>query len=266
MKKLFIQLLIILFLFYTTWFVLYQVDWMRIFNVEQTTKKTEEKLGDLYWDLLKKTENEIQSISIVSPIDTLINHICLKNEIDRTKIKFHLLKKDEVNAFALPNNHLVVYSGLIDECENEAELCGVLCHEIAHLEKQHVMKKLGKEVGLAVLISMATGNGNSAIAKQTLKLLSSSAYDRNLETEADLTATDYLINANIDPEPYANFLFRLSKENNLPKQISWISTHPDSEERSMKIIQYVENRKTIKDSILTSNQWNSLKEKINLTE
>ncbi|MFZ4401241.1 MAG: M48 family metallopeptidase [Bacteroidales bacterium] len=267
MKKLLLQLLAILILFYLTWFGLYQIDWMRILNVEQTTRKTEEKLGDLYWDLLKKTENEIHSDTVVSQIDSLLKRICDKNDIERSKIKIHLLKKDEVNAFALPNNYLIVYSGLIDECENEAELCGVLCHEIAHMEKHHVMKKLGKEVGLSVLISMTAGNGNAEVIRQTLKLLSSTAYDRNLESEADITATDYLIKANLDPEAFANFLFRLSKkEGNLPKEVYWISTHPDSEERSVKIIQYIKNKDIIKDSILTTEQWDFLKKKSKQSE
>ncbi len=267
MKKILFQLLTILFLFYLTWFSLNQIDWMHIFSIEQKTKKIEEKLGDLYWDFLKKTGNEIQSLSIESKIDTLLDHICLKNEIDRTKIKFHLLKKDDVNAFALPDNHLIVYSGLIEECENEEELSGVLCHEIAHMEKQHVMKKLGKEVGLAVLVSMTAGSGNFEVIKSTLKLLSSSAYDRNLESEADITAVEYLIKANINPEPFANFLFRLSKkEGNFPKQVYWISTHPDSEERYVKIIQYIKDKDITKNTLLTSEQWNSLKDNIKLIE
>jgi predicted Zn-dependent protease len=264
MKKLLLQFLAILIIFYATWFALNSIDWMHIFNVEQTTKKTEEKLGDFYWDLLNKTESEIQSVEVVSKIDSLLDRICLKNNIDRNKIKFHLLKKDEVNAYALPNNYLIVYSGLIDECENEAELCGVLSHEIAHMEKHHVMKKLGKEVGLAVLISMTAGNGNAEVAKRTLKLLSSTAYDRNLESEADITAADFLMKANIDPEAFANFLFRLSKLNgNIPKEVFWISTHPDSEERSVKIIQHIKDKVIHKDSILSIEQWNSLKQEVN---
>ncbi|NVN96227.1 MAG: M48 family metallopeptidase [Bacteroidetes bacterium] len=267
MKKIILQFLTILILFYACWFALYQVDWMKFFKIEQITKKTEEKLGDLYWDIIQKTENENNSDSIVYKVDIVLNHICQANNIDRKKIKLHILKKDDINAFALPNNHLIIYSGLIEECENEAEMSGVLCHEIAHMEKQHVMKKLGKEVGLAVLVSMTTGSGNGEVAKRTLKLLSSNAYDRNLESEADLTAADYLIKANIDPEPFANFLFRLAKnEKNLPKQVFWISTHPDSEERSLKIIEYIKNKEILKDSLLSGKQWNSLKEQIKQTE
>lgn len=259
MKKLLLQFLTIIVLFFATWFLLSKVDWATIFKVGQATKKTEEKLGDLYWELIKRSENEIHSASATAALNKMINRICKNNAIDSTKIKIHLVKNDEVNAFALPNNHLVVYSGLIAACEHEAELCGILSHEIAHMEKNHVMRKLIKEAGISVLISISTGSGGSEMIKETLKLLSSTAYDRNLESEADMTAVNYLINANIDPEQFANFLYKLSKEEvNLPDQFSWISTHPGSEERATKIIDFIKNKHIIKEPVLDSIAWDFL--------
>jgi predicted Zn-dependent protease len=236
---------------------------MKLLNVEQTTQNTEEKIGDLFWDLLKKSETEITSASVVNLVDSMLTRICTANSIDRSKIKLHLLRKEEINAFALPNNHLVVYSGLISACENEAELCGVICHELAHIEKNHVMNKLVKEIGLSVLISMSTGNGNSETIQSALKQISSSAYDRKLETEADLTAVDYLIKAGIDPEPFASFIYRLAEENkNIPHQIYWISTHPESKERAEKMIEHIQKSTFIKGSESDSLRFIRLKERV----
>jgi predicted Zn-dependent protease len=263
MRKILVELVISVTILLGVWLLLSQLDWMKLFKVEQTTKSTEEKIGNLFWDLIKKSETEIISASVIAPVDSMISLICEKNHIDRTKIKFHLLRKDDINAFALPNNHLVVYSGLINACENEAELYGVICHEIAHIEKNHVMNKLVKEVGLSVLISMSTGNGNSEMIKEALKRLSSSAYDRRLESEADLTAVDYLIKAGIDPGPFANFLYRLADETkNLPHQIYWISTHPESKERAEKIIEYALKNKELKATTIDSTRFVGLKEKL----
>jgi beta-barrel assembly-enhancing protease len=90
-------------------------------------------------------------------LDKLILPLCKANTIERDSLKVHIVEKDEVNAFALPNNHLVVYTGLITDCKKQEALQGVLGHEIAHIEKNHVMKKLSKEVGLSVLLSATTG-------------------------------------------------------------------------------------------------------------
>ena len=242
-KKIMIELALTVAVIAAVWFGLSQVDWMKLLNIEQTTQNTEEKIGDMFWDLMKKSETEITAESVVAPVDSMLTLICVSNSIDRKKIKLHLLRKDEINAFALPNNHLVVYSGLITACENEAELCGVMSHELAHIEKNHVMNKLVKEMGLSVLISMSTGNGNAETIKAAIKQLSSTAYDRKLETEADLTAVDYLIEAGIDPEPFANFMYRLADETkHLPSQIYWISTHPESKERAEKIIERIKGK------------------------
>ncbi len=262
-NSLWAQLFVIVFLFFGTWYLLSRVDWMTLLKVEKATQKTEQKLGDLFWDIIKKTEHEIKSPLVIAPIDSLINRICTSNDIDRNQIKFHLIEKDEVNAFALPNHHLVIYTGLIRACDNEAELCGVIGHEIAHMENSHVMKKLVKEIGLATLLSMAGGNAGSEIIKQGLKILSSSAYDRALESEADMVAVDYMINADIDPEAFANLLYRFSKDDgDLPEQFYWVSTHPDSEARAHKIVQSLTSRNYQKSRVLSDATWQALQARL----
>ncbi len=264
MKKILIELVLSVIMIAVVWFGLSQVDWMKFLNIEQTTQNTEEKIGDLFWKMLKNSETEIISDSIVAPVDSMLTRICTANQIDRAKVKLHLLRKGEINAFALPNNHLVIYSGLIAACENEAELCGVIGHELAHIEKNHVMNKLIKEVGLSVLISMSTGNGNAEIVREAIKQLSSTAYDRSLETEADLTAVGYLEKAGINPEQFANFLYRLADETqNLPSQIYWISTHPESKERAEKIIERIKGKDLPKTSAKDSLRFEELKKSVN---
>ena len=262
MKRILFEFIALVALFFTTYFLFSRFEWVSIFKIERITKSTEEKLGDVFWEFLSKTENEIHSKSIKGKLDTLVNKICTSNSIDKSSIKLHVLRKSDINAFALPNNHLVVFSGLIENCENEEELCGVLGHEIAHMQKNHVMKKLVKEVGLGMIITMSSGKGNPEIAKEIAKLLSSSAYDRNLEREADMTSVEYLLKAKIDPEPFANFLYRLGDENkNIPNQVYWISTHPDSKERAENIIATLKGKLNLNESILTDEEWANFKRK-----
>lgn len=91
-----------------------------------------------------------------------------------------------MNAFSLPDGHLIVFSGLILNSDSPEELAGVVGHELAHIELNHVMKKLVKEVGLSTLISLITGNSGSDMIKETAKTLSLTAFDRNLEKDAAL--------------------------------------------------------------------------------
>ncbi|MCF8373406.1 MAG: M48 family metallopeptidase [Bacteroidales bacterium] len=263
MNRISSQLVITLVLFFAVWFALSRVDWIDVLNIEHINKTTEEKLGEFFWDIIKQTEKEIQDHDIELSIDSILSRICDSNHIEKDNITLHLVEKDEVNAFALPGNHLVLYRGLILATDDEAALCGVICHEIAHMEKNHVMKKLVKEIGLSVIISMAGGNTGSETMKEALKLLSSTAYDRNLEKEADLLAVEYLINSKVDPEPLAEFLYDISgDESSMEKRLSWISTHPASKERAEYIIDCCKGKPTEYVPILSKETWEGLRENL----
>jgi beta-barrel assembly-enhancing protease len=261
MKKLLTEFILLAILFFGTWYGLSRIDWITLFKIDRASADLEQKIGDLLWKSLKTSEGEITSDSVLLPVNILLDHLCKKNPIDREKIKIHVLKNDEINAFALPDNHLVIYSGLLLACQNESEFCGVLSHELAHIQKGHVMNKLVKETGLSVLINMSAGNGNSTVVKKVIEQLSSTAYDRKFETEADLTAVDYMINAEMDPEALANFLYRLSDES-LPEQLYWISTHPESKQRSVKIMEVIKGRTFQKIPVIGSLKWTALQNAI----
>lgn len=260
MKKLLVQILILVFTFFTCWFLLSKIDWMGIFHVKQLTKTTEEKLGDLIWEAQEATEKEITNTNITNILDSILIPICKENKLDRTQIKLHIVKSKEINAYALPNKHLIINSELIEDCENPEELAGVISHEIAHMELNHVMKKLIQEIGLAALLSVTKGKDNQ-VAKEIAHSLSSSAFSRNLEKKADIKAVDYLVQAHIHPKYLANFLFRLSKSGGkTTKYLTWISTHPDSEERAAYLIEYSDQKKIQEKPIISQTAWNKLKD------
>lgn len=257
MEKIISRTVIVFALFFGLFFGLSQIDWMTLLKVEKTTKSNEEKLGAFVWESIKGTEVIVEEESVTNAIDSLITTICDANDMESSEIKVHIIQKSEVNAFALPNYHLVIYTGLILESENEAELCGVLSHELAHMQLEHVMKKMVKEIGLATIVSITAGNGGGQVVMESLKHLTSSAYDRSLEEEADIKAVDYLVNAKIDPEQFANFMFRLGgKSNGIDQYLEWVSTHPDSRERAESIITYSLTKEDLEfEPILSNESW-----------
>jgi predicted Zn-dependent protease len=263
MKKTVLQGAITVLLFFGAFFAFRQIDWMKLFRIKTVTDKTEKKLGELFWDVFKSTEKEIKNPQVLNAVDSIVTKLCQANKIDRAMIKLHVLEKDEINAFALPNGHLVVYSGLIQDADNPEEIAGVMGHEIAHIELSHVMKKLVNEIGLTVLLTMTTGNGNAEVIRETAKMLSTSAFDRALEKEADIKAVDYLVAAEVNPEPFADFLYKLSaKENEATKYFKWISTHPESKERAAYIIEYSKDKKTDFKPIVAAETWKKVKKEI----
>lgn len=265
MKKPIIQITIIVSSFFLLWFGLYQVDWLKLFEVKKRTEQTEEKLGEQYWQIIKASEDEVSNQVIVQCVDSVLIKLCSANNISRSDIKLHLIDNSEVNAFALPGGHMIINTGLISHSEHQDAVAGVIAHELAHIQLKHVMKKLVREVGLAALLNSAGGGGGDLI-KETSKMLTSLAFDRSLETEADLKAVEYMLEAKINPEPMANFLYLLASEHHeLMEKLAWISTHPVSQERAELIIEKmntdIEYQPAISDST-----WNLLKEAIKTVE
>ncbi|HBK82274.1 MAG TPA: peptidase M48 [Flavobacterium sp.] len=250
----------VIIIFFGTWLSLSQLDFVSIFKIKEVKTSTESKLGGLIWKQIERTEEVIHNNSIVATLDSLLLPLCKENSIERDSLKVHIIKKDEVNAFAMPNNHLVIYTGLIEATKNEEALLGVLGHEIAHIEKNHVMKKLSKEIGFSVLLSI-TGS-NATMIKEILKTISSSAYDRNLELEADIQSVNYMLNANINPKPFADFMYDLSIDNELHKYTYWITTHPESEERAKIILNKIKGKPTKSIKILTNKSWQNFKKQV----
>jgi predicted Zn-dependent protease len=265
MKKLLIQGTVSIVLFFATWLALMQINWVKVLKIQKVTDHTERKLGDLFWKLYHKSEKESNNPFIINSVDSIVTKICDANKIQRQTIKVHVIMKDEINAFALPNGHLIVYSGLILNSANPEELTGVICHEIAHIQLNHVMKKLIKEIGLSTLVSITTGSrGSTASVKKIAEMLSSTAFDRGLEKEADMKAVDYLIKAKINPNPFANFLYKLSDEKgNIPQYLNWMSTHPDSKERASYIVEYCKKNKVTHQIVLSEKTFEKLKEQLN---
>ena len=261
MKKIVLQGLLLIVLFFSIWSVLQQINWITVLKIEQVSKKTEEKLDELLWETIKTTENENTNSLVLKSVDSLVTRICDLNDINRSKIKFNVINKSEVNAFAMPNGRLVIYSGLITASDNQEELAGVLCHEIAHIQLNHVMKKLMKEIGLSTLLSITTGSNGSELMKETGKVLSSTSFDRSLEKEADIRAVEYLTKAEINPEHFAHFLYKINdSESKIMNYLTWISTHPDSKKRAEYIIDHSKNNKIKNVPVLKDETWNKVKE------
>ena len=261
-KKTLLEGIVLLTLFLTLFFTLLQVDFVSFFQVKNNMKATENKIGDLIWDEMESEGRVITNDSILATLDQLVLPICTKNKIERDSLKIHLVANDEVNAFALPNNHLVVYTGLIFKCRKQEALQGVLSHEIVHIQNNHVMKKLSKEIGLTLLISATAGGNGVGVLKEILKTLSSTAYDRNLEKEADLVAVKYLLKANVNPTPLADFMFELAYEKEDLKGLSWLSTHPESGARAKYILESLKGKTLANKTTLSMEEWDSFKTRI----
>lgn len=266
MRKIVLRGLLIVGFFFGTWFALQQINWVRFFDLNYWHTKTnrinelEKKLGELVFENFENQYIEIDNPLVISGIDSLKTRICEANSIDMDSLQIYVFESPEVNAFALPDRQLVLYSGLIEKTETPEALCGVIAHELAHIEKGHVMQSLIRELGLSILFTFASGQVDYNVLSQIGQMLSSSAFSRKMEKEADLAGVDYLFNAKINPQPFADFTKQLDEFD--LEVLKWISSHPLSKERNNYISQNIKKRKVDFKEVINTNTWKSIKEQL----
>lgn len=259
MKRLIIEFVTIPLAFFLLWYALSRIDFVHYFRVKEKVQVTQKKIGKLILDVYTDSEKEVEDSVVLRPINKIKDRICEYNQIFSDSIKIRIFSKDEVNAFAIPSNTIVIYTELIKKCNNPEELGCVMAHEIAHIEKNHVMKKFVKELGVLVIFNTVGGSKNSDAIKQLLNKATSSAYDRKLEDQADMVATSYLVKAKINPNHFAEFLNRISEQTDVPSILVYISTHANSKERSEKIIKQQDSKEFIEQEIISKEIWENVK-------
>jgi len=79
-----------------------------------------------------------------------------------------------------------------------------------------------------------------------------------------MASVDYLLKANINPEPFADFMFELSQKKDLSDSLYWISSHPESEERAKYILDYLKGKKYKKQTTISKTEWENYKTLIKL--
>ena len=256
---------ILLCVFFGGWFLLQQVNWLGIFKINplirnEYVKKIEVKLGEMMFEDFTSRNLVVDDSLAVATIDSMVTKICDANNIDRKELKVYLLDSEEVNAFALPNHQLMIYTGLVKKTSSPEALCGVIGHELAHIEKDHVMQSLVRELGIGTLFAIISGRSDLSMITEVGRIVSSSAFNRNMEKEADLVGLTYIQNAKIDPKPFAEFIGVIDDENTPPSAFKWISTHPFPKDRKEYLLQNIGKQRTNYKPVISSSTWETFKE------
>jgi predicted Zn-dependent protease len=146
-----------------------------------------------------------------------------------------------VNAFALPGGFFYVNSGLILAADEEAELAGVMAHEIAHVAARHATRQITRaqwaNIGTIPLIFVGGGIGYAVRSAASLALpLSFLSFQRGFEAEADYLGLQYMYKTGYDPQAFVSFFEKLqAKEKKKPGTLAKaFATHPQTPDRIEK--------------------------------
>lgn len=185
----------------------------------------------------------------------------LSVESHRNQLEFHatVLDSPQVNAFALPGGYVYVTRGIMAYMNSEAELAGVLGHEIGHVTARHgVRQQSSAQVAgiLTAAIAIATRSREAGNAANQASTALIRGYGREHELEADRLGAEYLAKVGYDPEEMINVVGILKSQEDFDKKIAkeegreprayhgTFSTHPSNDKRLQEVIRAANKYRT----------------------
>ncbi len=161
---------------------------------------------------------------------------------DRPTLEYHfsILNSQEQNAFAAPGGYIFITVGLLNTLKNEAELAGVLAHEVAHVTHQHMLETIrrGAILGSVSDFTLSAMKKNpemfSNVIDEMTEVLFTKGLDKEKEFEADDVGIEYAYRAGYHPQGLRDYLKSLGKEEGHTSS-RFFTTHPSTALRISKI-------------------------------
>ena len=222
--------------------------------------------------LANEVERQAKIINdpVIAEYVNRIGQNLVRNSDAKVPFTIKVIDSDEVNAFALPGGFFFVNSGLIMKADNEAELAGVMAHEIGHVAARHGTKQATRgelaQLGMIPLIFMGGWTGYGIYqAASVLVPVTFLQFSQRMEAEADLLGLEYMYKAGYDPEAFVDFFEKVETlEKRKPGTFSKVfSTHPPTDARiraSQKAIQ--DYLKAKPEYILDTSEFENVKSRL----
>ena len=209
---------------------------------------------------------------VVSEYVNRVGQNLVRNSDAKVPFTIKVIDSDVVNAFALPGGFFYVDSGLILRADSEAELAGVMAHEIAHVAARHGTRDATKgqlaQLATIPLILLGPAGWAGYGLYQGLNFaipLSFLEFSREHEYEADFLGLQYMYKAGYDPNSFVTFFEKIeAEEKRQPGTVPKIfSTHPPTPERVVAIQKEIENVLPARDEyVVTTSEFDSVRERL----
>lgn len=240
--------------------IIYFIPWrLPSFKSFELSVDNEKQLGDalVKYMITENPSVEIMNDAGVDSAVAVISSRLISNIETEYDYSIRVIKSEEVNAFTMPGGNIFIHSGLIEFSDNPEQVAAVLAHELGHAEERHVVNRLVKEFGVAILFSILTGD-NGTLLSELMRTAASTVFDRSQEKEADEFALKLLERSSIDPVSMASFFKKLNKEYGSGyEELEILMTHPNHSSRIESAEEY-QTDKSFHQQELNLN-WNRVK-------
>ncbi len=149
-------------------------------------------------------------------------------------LTFHVVRDEQVNAFALPGGHIVVFTGILERMDRPEELAALLAHEGTHVQERHSTRMLMRQLASYVFLSLIIGDASAiaAVVAEHADNVRNLSYSRGLESDADRHGMARMHARGVDPQGMVDLLKLLQEEAaGMPAAKELLSSHPLTEDR-----------------------------------
>ncbi len=180
----------------------------------------------------------LENFEIQKYVNTLGNYLAQYSARPDLQFYFWVIESDAINAYAMPGGYIFITSAAYRLLENEAELAGVLAHEIAHVKQKHIVHALDiKAVGAGATLTQLTSGASDAFrvamnqaSEQAVALLKTEGLQKDDEFEADEIGLTIMVQAGYEPDAYLRFLQRVAMVSARQRE-EVTQTHPSFDSR-----------------------------------
>lgn len=202
-------------------------------------------MGDQYApEVEKKLKGRIADQNVQNYIDSVGQKIAKISHRPEFYYHFVAVNDKSINAITLPGGHIFITKGILLKLKNEAELAGILSHEIVHAVARDTANAMSNQMAVGLPFSFAMSRVSSEgaqaaadFARQILEL----KYDREDERTADLGGLDYMVKAGYNPNGMLETMQMLENEETT-RPVDFLSTHPSPENRLSYIRARIQTR------------------------
>jgi predicted Zn-dependent protease len=194
-------------------------------------------------------------------VNRISQNIALNSDA-KVPLTVKIVKQDEVNAFSLPGGYLYVTTGLLNEADSEAQIAGVIAHEVAHIAARHGTRSVSKGILWTIVLrgaAVAVPGGRAAqigsiIGADLGSIMIFAKMERGAEEEADLLAAEYAYAAGYDPSEYVSFFehIKVLRKKRLSALGKIFASHPPTESRIAHVQKVIDDYFPDRDQYLVS--------------
>ena len=213
-------------------------------NFVLTTQEGERRIGEKEAQKVAQTMGLTDDPELVAYVHAIGNRLAAHSPRKDVEYQFFIVEMNEPNAFALPGGFIYVSRGLLPLTNSEAELAGVLGHEIGHVAARHSIQRLSAAAPFAIVGGVA-GTVTGIVSDRLSNVVTGitgfagnvllAPYSRNQERQADEVGIELAADSGWDPAGLSHFLHTLGRyeEQKQPKSktVSFFNTHPSTPER-----------------------------------